>query len=242
MARIPDGQTPAEHFGEQYRVRRSRVMREMERVVCGCDYGGTSWTTRAEAEQVGRLLRLCPGKWLLELGAGSGWPGLFLARTTGCTVTLVDVPLEAIRIAAERAMADQLDGACSAAVATTHGTLSPTTPRTSSASSDPISPFTLKRRWTREAHVALFRLRANRAPFLRATLRKWGRVDSASCLHCGAASEHTEHFLLECPHWAAARAAHLGPRPTAKVLQKRVKGVLDFLWATGVLRRPPYVN
>jgi cyclopropane fatty-acyl-phospholipid synthase-like methyltransferase len=117
MARIPDGQTPAEHFGEQYRVRRSRVMREMERVVCGCDYGGTSWTTRAEAEQVGRLLRLCPGKWLLELGAGSGWPGLFLARTTGCTVTLVDVPLEAIRIAAERAMADQLDGACSAAVA-----------------------------------------------------------------------------------------------------------------------------
>lgn len=92
-------------------------MREMERVVCGCDYGGTSWTTRAEAEQVGRLLGLCPGKWLLEVGAGSGWPGLFLARTTGCTVTLVDVPLEAIRIAAERAMADQLDGMCSVAVA-----------------------------------------------------------------------------------------------------------------------------
>lgn len=117
MARIPNGQTPAEHFGEQYRLRRSRVMREMERVVCGCDYGGTSWTTRPEAEQVGRLLGLCPGRCLLELGAGSGWPALFLARTTGCTVTLVDVPLEAIRIAAERAMADQLDGMCSAAVA-----------------------------------------------------------------------------------------------------------------------------
>ncbi|MDX1487061.1 MAG: class I SAM-dependent methyltransferase [Acidiferrobacterales bacterium] len=117
MARIPDGQTPAEHFGEQYRVRRSPVMRELERVVCGCDYGGTSWTTRAEAEQVGRLLDLRPGKRLLELGAGSGWPGLFLARTTGCAVTLVDVPLEAIRIAAERAAADQLDDTCAAAVA-----------------------------------------------------------------------------------------------------------------------------
>lgn len=117
MARIPDGQTPAEHFGEQYRVRQSPVMRELERFVCGCDYGGTSWTTRAEAEQVGRLLDLRPGKRLLELGAGSGWPGLFIARTTGCAVTLVDVPLEAIQIAVERAIADQLDGTCAAAVA-----------------------------------------------------------------------------------------------------------------------------
>jgi ubiquinone/menaquinone biosynthesis C-methylase UbiE len=117
MARIPDGKTPAQHFGEQYRVRRSPVMREMERVVCGCDYGGTSWTTRAEAAQVGELLDLRPGRRLLELGAGSGWPGLFLARTTGCAVTLVDVPLEAIRIAAERAITDQLNGTCAAAVA-----------------------------------------------------------------------------------------------------------------------------
>ena len=117
MARIPDGQTPAEHFGEQYRVRRTPVMRELERVVCGCDYGGTSWTTRAEAEQVARLLDLRPGRRLLELGAGSGWPALFLARTTGCTLTLVDVPLEAISIAAERAVAERLDGQCSASVA-----------------------------------------------------------------------------------------------------------------------------
>ena len=113
MAKIRDGQTPAEYFGEQYRRRQSPVMRKIERVVCGCDYGGTSWTSRAEAEAIGRLLGLRPGKRLLELGAGSGWPGLFFARTTGCAVTLVDIPLEAIRIAAERARYEQLDHVCS---------------------------------------------------------------------------------------------------------------------------------
>ncbi len=117
MPRIRDGLSPAEYFGEQYRLGQSRVMQKIERVVCGCDYGGTSWTTRAEAEQIGRLLRLRPDTQLLEVGAGSGWPALFFARTTGCAVTLVDVPLDAIRIAAERAIADQLDGRCSATVA-----------------------------------------------------------------------------------------------------------------------------
>lgn len=117
MAKIRDRQTPVEYFGEQYRVSRSPVMRRIERVVCGCDYGGTSWATRAEAEQIGKLLGLRPGKRLLEVGAGSGWPALFLAHRTGCTVTLVDVPLEAIRVATERAIADRLDGRCSATVA-----------------------------------------------------------------------------------------------------------------------------
>lgn len=117
MAPIRDGQTPAEYFDEQYRFSRSPLMRQIERVVCGCDYGGTSWTTRAEAEQIGRLLGLRPGKQLLEVGAGSGWPGLFFVRTTGCAVTLADIPLNAIRIAAERAIADKLDGRYSAIVA-----------------------------------------------------------------------------------------------------------------------------
>ena len=80
--------------------------------MCGCDYGGTSWTTRREAEHVGALLALAPGRRLLEVGAGSGWPGLYLARTTGCDVTLADLPLAGLRIAAERAVADRLPGAC----------------------------------------------------------------------------------------------------------------------------------
>ncbi|MFQ6024872.1 MAG: methyltransferase domain-containing protein [Acidiferrobacterales bacterium] len=117
MSRTLDKQALTEHFAEEYRLAQSPIMMEVERVVLGCGYGGTSWTTRAEAERVGRLLELRPGRRLLEVGAGSGWPGLFLARTTGCDVTLLDVPLEAIRMAAEKAVSEQLDGMCWVVVA-----------------------------------------------------------------------------------------------------------------------------
>ena len=42
------------------------------------------------------MLRLGPGVRYLDVGAGSGWPGLFFGRITGCDVTLVDVPLEGL--------------------------------------------------------------------------------------------------------------------------------------------------
>ena len=92
-------------------------MLDIERAVCGCDYGGTSWTTRGEAGRVAELLELGPGKRLLDVGGGAGWPGLYLARTSGCDVTLVDIPEEGMRIAAGRAGADELPGDCWVAVA-----------------------------------------------------------------------------------------------------------------------------
>jgi ubiquinone/menaquinone biosynthesis C-methylase UbiE len=48
----------------------------------------------------------------LDVGAGSGWPGLYLGRITGCDVALADVPLEGLAIAARRAGAEGLAGAC----------------------------------------------------------------------------------------------------------------------------------
>ncbi len=92
------------------------IMRAIERSICGCDYGGTSWTTRDEAENVSRLLDLCPEKRLLDIGAGSGWPGLYLAKISDCDVTLVDLPAEGIRIAMSRASAELISENCSAAV------------------------------------------------------------------------------------------------------------------------------
>jgi len=92
-------------------------MRDLERSVYGCDYGGTSGTTRLEAERIARLLELRPRAKLLDLGAGSGWPGLYLAQLTGCDVVLVDLPLAALRIARERATADGLARRCQAVVA-----------------------------------------------------------------------------------------------------------------------------
>jgi ubiquinone/menaquinone biosynthesis C-methylase UbiE len=92
-------------------------MLTIERSVCGCDYGGNSWTTRTEAEQMAAYLGLQPGVRLLDLGAGSGWPGLYMGKTRGCDVALVDLPLAGLRIAVERAKNDGISGNVWAAVA-----------------------------------------------------------------------------------------------------------------------------
>jgi protein-L-isoaspartate O-methyltransferase len=96
---------------------RSDAMLDLERSVCGCDYGSTGGTTRLEAERIAQLLELRPGTKLLDLGAGSGWPGLYLGQLTGCDVVMVDLPLAALRIARERAAADGLAQRCEAVVA-----------------------------------------------------------------------------------------------------------------------------
>jgi len=89
----------------------------VECAVCGSDYGGTSWTTMAEAKRVAGMLGVGPGDRLLEVGAGSGWPALYLAGRTGCDVVLTDIPDLGLGAAAARAEADGLSGRFWAAVA-----------------------------------------------------------------------------------------------------------------------------
>jgi SAM-dependent methyltransferase len=117
MPRTTKEREVAETFAQQYELVLADVMLAMERDSCGSDYGGTSWTTRAEADYVGRLLDLAPSHRLLDIGSGAGWPGLYLARTSGCDVALTDLPLSGLQIAAKRAVADQLAGACWTAAA-----------------------------------------------------------------------------------------------------------------------------
>ena len=93
------------------------AVQAVERAVCGCDYGGTSWATRGEADQIAAALELAPGVRLLEVGSGSGWPALYLAGQSGCDAMLVDLPLDGLRIAAGRAVQDGLSGTCLAVVA-----------------------------------------------------------------------------------------------------------------------------
>ena len=100
-----------------YERARSPVMQDIERRVCGCDYGASSWTTRAEANVLSEMLGLKPGDHLLDVGAGSGWPGLYMASQRGCDVTLVDLPVAGLRIASRRALLDHNVGRCSVTVA-----------------------------------------------------------------------------------------------------------------------------
>ncbi len=113
----PEERAQRDRYESLYARALSPVMLTIERSVCGCDYGGNSWTTRVEAGQLAALLALRPGVRLLDLGAGSGWPGLYLARTTGCDVVLVDLPSTGLRIAAARADKDGIGGNVWAAVA-----------------------------------------------------------------------------------------------------------------------------
>lgn len=110
-------ETQRDRFDQIYQRNQAPVLQSVERCVFGCDYGATSWANRDEADELAALLELGPGVRLLDVGAGSGWPGLYLARETGCDVALVDVPFSGLRIAAERAVKDNLAGDCWVAAA-----------------------------------------------------------------------------------------------------------------------------
>ena len=106
-----------DRFSKRYELGQSEVMRSIERSVCGCDYGATSWTTVAEARVITDILALRPGTRLLDVGSGSGWPGLYLAGEMGCDVTLTDLPITGLRIALKRVRADSISGTCWGSVA-----------------------------------------------------------------------------------------------------------------------------
>lgn len=106
-----------ERFGQFYSDSKLPVNQRIEKAVCGCCYGGVSWATRDEIDEIAAMLELGPGDQLMDLGAGTGWPGLYLAQASGCDLTLTDLPLEGLVIAAERAKADGLTGAVHLAVA-----------------------------------------------------------------------------------------------------------------------------
>ncbi|MBT3535549.1 MAG: hypothetical protein HN478_16840, partial [Rhodospirillaceae bacterium] len=102
MSPSPQEQAQTERFASSYERHQSPVMHRVERRVWGCDYGGTSWTTRDEADRIAGLLELRPGLRILDLGSGSGWPALYWAAATGCDAVLTDLPLTGLRIAAAR--------------------------------------------------------------------------------------------------------------------------------------------
>ena len=111
----PDA-TPRRCFTRDYELGRSAVVRDLERNVLGCDYGATSWTTRDEAAAVADLLGLRPRLHLLDVGAGAGWPGLYLSQISGCDVVLTDIPHIGVRLALQRAARDGISERCRAVV------------------------------------------------------------------------------------------------------------------------------
>ena len=99
-------------FELQHEQHSHPAMRAVERDVLGCDFGGTSWTTKAQADGVPQSLDLAAGTRLLDLGAGTGWPGIYLAGLTGCDVTMLDLPVNSLTRAQRRASEENLSDRC----------------------------------------------------------------------------------------------------------------------------------
>ncbi len=104
-------------FVDRYRVPRDSVNRVVERAVIGSDWGANGYTTREQADLLAHLVELRADDLLLDLGAGRGWPGLYLAKQTGCRVVLADLPLQGLVEAMRRAAVERLCDRVSAVVA-----------------------------------------------------------------------------------------------------------------------------
>ena len=101
-------------FEDSYKQSSLPIMRDIEEEVLGVRYGATSWMTLPQARRMQEDLRLQAGQHHVDIGSGSGWPGLFLAEESGCDITLVDLPLLALQQARQRACHDGMQSRCQA--------------------------------------------------------------------------------------------------------------------------------
>lgn len=92
-----------ERFRPRYGRRGSKAERAVELTAIGANVGANGYTTLAQARELGRRLRLSPGIRLLDIGCGRGYPGLYLSKTTGCTVVGTDLPIASLKSAIARA-------------------------------------------------------------------------------------------------------------------------------------------
>lgn len=98
-----------ERFAERYLKSGAVAALAAEFDALGSDYQANGYTTVAEADELGLALELGPGQVLADLGAGCGWPGLYLAHTHGCAVVSIDPVVEGLEVAGRRAERDELE-------------------------------------------------------------------------------------------------------------------------------------
>jgi SAM-dependent methyltransferase len=93
-------------FKERYRIVDDPAMLRVELASLGTDYGASSYTTIPQADLLSELLNLGPADLLLDVGSGTGWPAIHVAKTTGCRTVMVEPTYEGMAVAASRASQD----------------------------------------------------------------------------------------------------------------------------------------
>lgn len=97
---MPDSRDePADRafFEAKYSRQRTGAAGQVERVALGHEVGLNGYTTVPEARILSDQLVLHPGDFLLDVGAGRGWPGPYVARVHGARLISTDIPLDALR-------------------------------------------------------------------------------------------------------------------------------------------------
>jgi len=74
------------------------------------------YTTVAEAQAIGGLLDLSSETRFLDLGAGRGWPGAYLAEFSGAAIVATDLAFDAL-VVARRQLAGQAGSGAELALA-----------------------------------------------------------------------------------------------------------------------------
>jgi ubiquinone/menaquinone biosynthesis C-methylase UbiE len=96
-------------YDRNFRPSADELNRSIRASAFGEDIGQFSWTTADEHLRFQRQLGIGPDSHVLEVASGSGGPALFLARSTGCRLTGIDVHdggIDASRAAAAEAGLD----------------------------------------------------------------------------------------------------------------------------------------
>jgi ubiquinone/menaquinone biosynthesis C-methylase UbiE len=104
-------------FTDRYSLGTSSALNAVEKKAIGAVVGANGYTTIAQAEKLLEALDLRQASWLLDVGAGKGWPGLYLSERSECHAVVTDIPRPAVSAARSRGEELGLAGRCHFALA-----------------------------------------------------------------------------------------------------------------------------
>src|SRR3954469_16265600 len=90
-------------FDAAYNKADRTILAEIRRETFGEDIGQFSWITADELRKFCGRLQLTADSHLLDVACGSGGPAMFIAQSTGCRVTGVDINESGIATARQSA-------------------------------------------------------------------------------------------------------------------------------------------
>ena len=99
----------AELFSVTYSNYSEDLYKEIRKDTYGEDIGQNSWLTADEYRDFFSLLKLSPGKKVLEIATGSGGPAAFMVKETGCKLSGIDINEEGVKNAKKLAEENDLN-------------------------------------------------------------------------------------------------------------------------------------